>query len=186
MNRPRTSFVLGCAFGWLLLACGDNAGSGTPDAANDAGPDGPLGLIEGQCRESADCAFNQSACFVPGESIGCGACENVKSNCDGDAICDPVGTGNICADVACACSPATICVAGCGETGCGEGMACNATTARCSAAACDANTPCPNSFTCSNGECGRTTCSDDAPCGGGYCVKGSCYAMPGTCSLPPP
>ncbi len=181
--------LMGIVFGYALglAACGDNgAPAGGPDAADDAPLDGPEELAQGQCRDQADCEFNQSNCYLPGQPIGCGICVTIESDCAGDQGCDPAGTGQICEPVACACDAATICTAGCGETGCDEGETCNGTTARCEAAACDDAAPCPASFTCSAGHCERTTCSDDVPCQGGYCVKGSCFAVPGVCSLPPP
>jgi hypothetical protein len=42
-------------------------------------------------------------------------------------------------------------------------------------------------FACaSDSTCLRNGCKTSSACGGGYCVSGVCWAVPGQCNLPVP
>jgi hypothetical protein len=164
------------------LGVGSGAASGaTTTAAGGAGGGTGGGLGEGQCRADADCPEQDfDECVPPGASPGCGVCDPSPSTCLGDIDCATMGSAWICETVGCVCMGQTRCVQGCAsDPDCPVGETCGATH-RCAPASCSTTSDCPANFTCSASSCQRIPCTTDATCQG-YCVKGNCYATPGTC-----
>jgi hypothetical protein len=136
------------------------------------------------CHDVSECTAAM-LCQAPGESLGCGVCQQGSALCVADSDCP---TWAICQPLPCACTPgATECVAGCPATPCAIGESCDFTAHRCHPLPCTSSNDCPRAFACAAGACARKTCSGDADCGSGaWCVKGSCYDSLGQCGYPPP
>jgi hypothetical protein len=161
---------------------GVGAGAATTTSTTAAGGAGGTGgLASGQCRADTDCPPEDiDECVPPGASPGCGVCDNSPSTCATDADCASHGASFICEAMGCVCMGQTQCYEGCSsDTACPTGEICGPTH-RCQPAPCSASSPCPPNFTCSASSCQRISCTSDAACQG-TCVKGACYATPGTC-----
>ncbi|MEL6180730.1 MAG: hypothetical protein AAFS10_17345 [Myxococcota bacterium] len=142
-------------------------------------------LPEFACRTHEDCN-NFASCTAPGESIGCGICQD-QPNCTMDEEC---GAGNICDPSTiedCTCSGGSICKLGCrGDDDCDAGQVCG-DDLRCRPQRCEDQDGCPEQFSCVEGACARRACERDTICDDeGRCVLGSCYDSFGFCSQPPP
>ena len=168
---------------------GSMAAGGTAGASALGGQGGYF-APDSPCRSQADCGYGPDEvhllCFAPGESPGCGGCNQVTSNCDYDASCPPdvTGAGNhqICGPAPaslCACQPVMRCQAGCRSDGdCLTGQACDASN-HCYTTCVPGS--CPVNFTCGpNNSCTRASCQTDADCAG-VCVNGGCYESTGAC-----
>jgi hypothetical protein len=145
------------------------------------------------CSTNADCGNGfLLTCRAPGEFLGCGACQQGKSNCAADAECGAdAGTsgGKVICDLApstsCFCPGTRICVTGCREkSDCPSGQSCNSTH-HCQTSCVPGDATCPVDFSCgTDGFCRRTSCTSDAGCSSA-CVKGSCYGTRGICDYTP-
>jgi hypothetical protein len=144
------------------------------------------------CNEGGSCgtSYRCSPTAAKADNRGC---EPVP--CDSGHAC-PSGTR---------CNPgsARADLFGCELTPCDGGYACPA-GARCNVGSSRADqhgceyTPCSDGFMCLENTrctvsapaaydhgCTTMTCTSDADCDCGYCVKGACSAVPGTCQFPP-
>jgi hypothetical protein len=137
------------------------------------------------CHTAEEC--NAALCVPPAGSPGCGICMTPEVVCTYDSDCNPERTGEICQPLACACNGESTCVPGCNDDeDCGEAEHCDTESHHCAPIPCSEQAPCPPSFTCGDGLCGRTACDSDLACGASFCVNGYCYGELGTCLLPPP
>jgi hypothetical protein len=154
-----------------------------PDAAFDSGGGRPLGAD--QCRMDDDCravhAFG--LCYEPAPFWHGGPCPPVDAPCQSDEGCR-AGGGELICDVApgdCPNGPKS-CIAGCmGPADCRVGETC--TAHRCVPLSCASDAQCPTDFACGGGICARKACTTDAVCSG-YCVRDTCYSVPGSCGDP--
>jgi len=137
------------------------------------------------CSVESLCPSNAGTfCHRPGQSMGCGMCQNppIEDTCATDAECQP---GSICEPLPCACAGQNVCVPGCAaDTECGAAEVCGA-AGRCEATPCEPEAACPANFACEGGRCLRLVCTASDGCTG-WCVEGACYAEPGNCLAPPP
>jgi hypothetical protein len=186
-----TASTAACGSGPAMgVASGAASTTSTTTPTGGAGGTGGLGGTGGgtggglganQCRTDADCppqSFNE--CVPPGVFPGCGICDGSPSTCSSDADCAAMGSAWICESVGCVCQGQTHCVQGCAsDPDCAIGEVCGPTH-RCQPKPCHVPSDCPANFACSGTSCQRLPCTTDAACQG-YCVKDSCYAMPGTC-----
>lgn len=159
-------------------------GAPSTTSTSSTGDDGGTGLAPGQCRSMSDCAPVHEACVPPTGWMGCGgpACPPLTP-CTGDADCAAQGATFICVVFPC-CNGVQACTQGCtSDAVCAMGETC-ASNHRCVPTACTSAGDCPVDFDCESSACQRRACASDAACSG-YCVLGSCYQTPGTCSLPP-
>lgn len=121
-----------------------------------------------QCSDDADCGGDTPHCFklqspFPSELGYCRQCQTTAGCAAG--VCDINGT----------CSP------GCqNDAQCGPNRVCGAEQ-RCVPKPCETDGECSSQSTCSDQTCRAVSCTSDAACPGGYCVKGSCYETPGGC-----
>ncbi len=143
-------------------------------------------LPDGKCRVWEDCSEMGGSCAPPG-SVQCGG----ATGCTFDGapcVDDPACGGTPEAPQICAQDPCCgmgLCRPGClGDGDCGLAQRCGP-EARCVAAACDAENPCPADYACTMGTCAVKPCSVDLECEG-YCVLQQCSAALGTCELPAP
>jgi len=142
-------------------------------------------LPDGSCRIPADCdGIGQCA---PAGAVQCGGatgCVLDGVECTDDPACG--GTPQspmIC--VSDPCCSLSLCQPGClTDMDCGPAQQCGA-EARCVAASCDPQTPCPADYSCADNTCTPTPCKTDAMCGA-YCVFGQCSAALGSCVEPAP
>ena len=138
------------------------------------------------CDDQADCSGAGFSCAGPNDAPGCGACNNDPGSCTTDADCGGPVNGMICEAIRCSCDGARTCVPGCtADSECGTGETCSPSTHRCTARACSSTAGCPPDFTCTDGACARTPCTDDSVCDG-FCVNGFCEASLGECRPPVP
>ena len=162
---------------WLILAIActtADSGGGADDGATTPPPTG-----SGECREDANCAGYY--CFAPGEP-NC----PVEQSCYGGTFC---ATNETClgADPAFDSCADSVCRPNCdGDGDCRAGAeTCEGEI--CTPIACDAGFSCEDHETCVPGAalhgCVRDACAGDSECGGGFCVKGACYAEPGACGM---
>jgi len=161
------------------------SGGGTGSGSGGTSYPGAGGGVGSDCRSQADCGSATVTCLAPGESPGCGICQQLKAPCTVDGDCASRGAAWICELAACSCSAAKSCVQGCTDSGgCATGQFCGADH-RCAANLCTpGDRSCLPNFTCgSDGHCARKTCNTDADCSGA-CVEGQCYPRPGTCTPP--
>jgi hypothetical protein len=143
-------------------------------------------LPDGQCRVQEDCSDMGGSCVLPG-SVQCGGATGC--NLDGaPCVDDPACGGTPEAPQICVQDPCCgmgICQPGClGDGDCGLAQRCGP-EARCVAAACDAEKPCPTGYACAMGTCAVKPCSVDSECEG-YCVLQQCSTGLGICELPAP
>ena len=150
----------------------------TDDVASDAED-----LPEWACTTELACEDPGAMCIGPEEQL-CGICFEVDNPCVNDGQCD---MGMVCAEEPhpCACTGERDCIAPCiaGDP-CGSGKQCDA-GGHCVAQPCSQDADCPSNFSCTGGACERVTCKASSECDD-YCVKGSCFAIPGNCGYPPP
>jgi hypothetical protein len=151
-------------------------------------PCAPLTCQAGGCRSGDDCsgASGGPLCVGPGESLGCGACNNSPATCASDADCASAGNA-ICVPVPCSCDgQGTQCVPGCeSDDDCAPESQCDG-SGHCEARSCVDASGCPAQFDCNGGACQRRSCTADGDCASGYCVNGSCQDELGQCGAPPP
>ncbi len=187
----------------ILLAlvasgCPDDKSSSTTDAdttvtATTVGTTGsPVttsgttgSLPAGACRTSADCEDFEDCTW--GGTVQCGGATGCALN--GEACVDDPSCGGtpespqIC--VQDPCCGMGVCRPGClTDMDCGLAQSCGA-DARCTAASCDMQTPCPANYGCAANICGPVACTGDAECDD-YCVFGFCSAALGICVAPAP
>lgn len=163
-------------------------------------PPGPTAtLASAACRQSNDCNAAFELCLEPGGFAGCGICypeteiDREYQRCSTDAecgndICEPLGLPT---RTCSACfGPVFVCMPGCSKDDeCAAGKQCD--RGRCVPQACSADQQCPVHHAClpatdnGSGVCLRKTCTNDAECSGGFCVKGMCYDALGRCTAIP-
>ncbi len=142
-------------------------------------------LPEGACRTANDCDDSET-CTWPG-TVQCGGATGCALN--GEACVDDPSCGGtpespqIC--VQDPCCGMGVCRPGClTDMECGLAQRCG-DDARCTAASCDLQNPCPANYGCAANICGPVACTGDAECDD-YCVFGFCSAVLGICvSLAP-
>jgi hypothetical protein len=186
-----------CQSACLLCETSADCPSGKTCEVGAAGCTSCVSQTGGTCSEHActaqsDCCPGQS-CQSPNDPPQCGICImnphecDAQTPCDGGLVCNtvpPVGCSS------CDPEPPTECLAPCTTGSCSAGMQCN------SAGACVA-IPCSDGYACAAYEvcqpdagdthgCAFVSCTDDAECRVGVCVKGLCAPTPGTCSYPVP
>ncbi|HXK18914.1 MAG TPA: hypothetical protein VNG33_13980, partial [Polyangiaceae bacterium] len=115
------------------------------------------------CQTDTDCPGAKPHCSLEGGTAACVACTSTIGCAQG-----------VCASGACVpgCGPAQPCSSPLQECGALQ---------RCQALSCASSASCPPNTDCAAGHCGRRTCTADAQCDQGACVKGICYETRGTC-----
>jgi hypothetical protein len=174
---------------------GGAAGSGGTGGKGGSGSgSGGAPVVGTPCSKNQECGSGFALmCRAPGEFLGCGACQQGRSNCASDTdcaadagtsgggrpICDPGPNTN------CFCPGTRICLTGCRDkSDCPPGQNCNYNH-QCQNTCVPGDGSCPVDFTCgTDGFCGRTLCTGDAECSGA-CVKGFCYSTRGSCEYTP-
>lgn len=149
-------------------------------------------VTTGKCHIALECPDNEY-CFAPGQPM-CGICMEPESTCGTDADCTEAG--HVCdwvRSTTCLCGPYKSCGPRCDAE---DGVPCDPDTQVCSAdghcveRTCEKDDDCNPAFACADAEgakvCTRKTCDSVDDCDCGWCVNGSCYLEPGTCSLPVP
>lgn len=185
----------GATDGGAADAVKDEADAGLMDTT-DAGPTdaGKPDVGEADAGNDNGCTSEQSCkggqmCFVPGESIGCGMCQQPPDACQSDLDCATGGgKPKICIwqKNDCTCSGEKLCHDGCtSDNDCAGPWQSCAPDNHCVAKACAANADCPVHFSCAAGSCARVKCKASGDCPGGFCVKGQCYPKKGFCSYLP-
>jgi hypothetical protein len=159
-----------------------SSSGGVTSSSSSSSGNGMLG--PNQCRTADDCATGMGQfCLSPDEPPPCGTCYQPILPCENDDQCLNQGVSMICERAPCGCSAE--CRTGCmGDAECPAGESCGA-GGRCLPKTCSSAANCPTNFDCSNNQCMRRTCANDAVCDG-YCVKERCYETPGACTLPVP
>ena len=203
--RPRLTTAITLALVAIAACSSTSSSSGSGDSDRPLDP--------GKCRTDGDCDLDQvEYCARPGEGPGCGAC--FSGDCTNDQECAAsYGEGYICGELTgpCTCPGPDgrgECTPGCTLSGCGPAADCGA-DGRCVTRTCSTDSDCGDpKLRCAGGlctvpqclgdadcdppntrcntdtyRCYRQSCQSDADCGG-YCVKGECYAEPGSCEIP--
>jgi hypothetical protein len=140
---------------------------------------GGAGSARTECRSQSDCPSpNSQTCIGPYDAYRCGPLfpGQGRVDCTDDSQC---GTGQICREAAGWLGlDGLVCAAPCTtDLDCPPTEKC-ASEGRCQARTC---AECPPYFSCTSGACAIPTCSTDANCQAGYCVKGSCAGSLGVC-----
>lgn len=178
-------------------SAGAPGGGGTAGAGGKSSGSGGIGggapMPGTPCSKNQDCGSGFALmCRAPSEFLGCGACQQGRSNCamDTDCATDAGASGGklICytaPSTNCFCTSTSICQTGCrGKSDCPSGQDCNVSH-QCQKTCVPGDGTCPIDFSCgTDGFCGRTSCTSDAECSGA-CVKGSCYSTRGSCDYTP-
>ena len=173
-----------------VTGSGGTAGAG---GESSGGGGGRAPMPGTPCSTNQDCGSNFAlTCRAPGEFLGCGACQPIRSNCSTDPDCaadaGTSGGTQICytaPSTYCFCRNTPICQTGCRtKSDCPSAQDCNSRR-QCQNTCVPGDGTCSVDFSCgSDGFCGRTSCTSDAACSGA-CVKGSCYSTRGSCEYLP-
>lgn len=147
------------------------------------------------CGTNKDCSWGLE-CSPGGTPAGCGICFKPENPCSTDSDCTIIddaaatkpyvcGPGSGCS---CGFGPSGECIPACtGPGDCSPDEACSV-SGHCVPKPCATDADCPSpstvDYACSAGFCGIKSCSSDADCGGHYCVNGTCYPQPGSCTPP--
>jgi hypothetical protein len=141
---------------------------------------GPVlsGTVGQTCSDDANCT-GAEFCRAAAQ-VDAGLTCSLDRSCTVDADCGPnrvcredssiptgwIGTNGLACSVPCAASSDCPPTSACENGGHCRGRTC---------------AECPSYFSCSNGACAIPSCSSDAQCPGGYCVRGACAGSLGLC-----
>ncbi len=142
---------------------------------------GPVNNTSKPCSETAECALRQ-LCRNDPSTADAGLVCTIDRSCVNDSDC---GNGLVCR------ADSTVPSGWVGSNGlaCAEPCTSDAqcppldkceTNGHCRARTC---AECPSYFSCTNGTCAIPSCTHDAECSGGYCVKTRCEGSLGTCRM---
>jgi hypothetical protein len=156
-------------------------------------------LPDGQttCSKDAQCKFGYQ-CSSGGIATGCGICVMPMDPCSTDSDCKLIHDAAPAMPMVCAPAGSCVCPVG-GKSGsciaacqsaadCGPEEACDTASGHCGPKPCNSDSECPSEstidFACASGVCGPKACTTDVDCGAHFCVNGTCYPKPGSCTPP--
>ena len=118
-----------------------------------------------------------TTCYGPEKAKLCVPDGCPSNSCNADIDCQTMSDNAVCEST----SGIRRCLPSCNDSArCEDHQICE-NNGHCENKACDNDSDCPVNFACLSASCQRRFCSTDDACDG-YCVLGSCYDVPGSCS----